>query len=425
VVIRLAGKASAWQVELACPQCGAPVVLAETDRILSCGYCKVRLGISYSDHFRYFLEPDGVDANSKEIIYVPYWRFKGIAYSCRGNTVEHRFVDSSLLAVKAAFAPNSLGFRPQALKLRLASHATPGKFLKPALPLKKLISRVIEYTNNPDGSEDPLPVYHHAFVGETTSLIYSPFYIENGSAYDAVLNKLPALAPSSHFDDSLAFDECPAWQIKFNPMMCPHCGWDLMGEADAQVLLCRNCSSGWESSNDGLKRINTTAIQSKEPDALYLPFWRIRAQIVGLQLNTYADLARLCNLPRAIKKEWNERDLYFWLPAFKTPPQLILRLTRLISVYQPSDGELSENLPNASLFPATLPKSQAALGLKAAIASMGVPKRTIFPRLPEISIKVNEYILVYIPFDTSGGELINHTMQIGISKATLQFGRLI
>ena len=49
--------ANSWEVELQCPQCGAPVTLEEADRILSCAFCRVRLIMIYPGYPQYYLEP--------------------------------------------------------------------------------------------------------------------------------------------------------------------------------------------------------------------------------------------------------------------------------------------------------------------------------------------------------------------------------
>ena len=43
------------QVEQGCPQCGARIVLAETDRLLTCSFCGVRNYLQATGPFRYVL----------------------------------------------------------------------------------------------------------------------------------------------------------------------------------------------------------------------------------------------------------------------------------------------------------------------------------------------------------------------------------
>ena len=46
-----------WQIEQGCPQCGAPVTLDETDRLLACPFCRTRLYLVPEGHFRYHIPP--------------------------------------------------------------------------------------------------------------------------------------------------------------------------------------------------------------------------------------------------------------------------------------------------------------------------------------------------------------------------------
>ena len=48
-----------WQIEHNCPQCGAPVILDETDRLLTCPYCRTRLYLATTGYFQYHLPSAG------------------------------------------------------------------------------------------------------------------------------------------------------------------------------------------------------------------------------------------------------------------------------------------------------------------------------------------------------------------------------
>ncbi|HLA26741.1 MAG TPA: hypothetical protein VJZ49_02480, partial [Syntrophales bacterium] len=67
-----------WQIDHQCPQCGAPVTLDEADRLLLCPFCRTKLYLFVSDHFRYFIPAP--EARSRDIIYLPYWRLKGLSF---------------------------------------------------------------------------------------------------------------------------------------------------------------------------------------------------------------------------------------------------------------------------------------------------------------------------------------------------------
>jgi hypothetical protein len=42
-------------IEYQCPQCGAPAILTETDRLFTCQFCRVKSYLLPGDYFRYVL----------------------------------------------------------------------------------------------------------------------------------------------------------------------------------------------------------------------------------------------------------------------------------------------------------------------------------------------------------------------------------
>ncbi len=48
-------KSSNLRIDYQCPQCGAPAELAETDRLFTCVFCRVKSYLLESGYFRYRL----------------------------------------------------------------------------------------------------------------------------------------------------------------------------------------------------------------------------------------------------------------------------------------------------------------------------------------------------------------------------------
>ena len=67
--------------------------MEETDRLFACEFCRVTSYLYAKDVFRYLLPSKAAD--SKELVFFPYWRFKGMLFACAGNGVRHKFVDVS------------------------------------------------------------------------------------------------------------------------------------------------------------------------------------------------------------------------------------------------------------------------------------------------------------------------------------------
>jgi DNA-directed RNA polymerase subunit RPC12/RpoP len=402
-------------IEHQCPQCGAPADLKETDRLFACEYCRVRSYLQPKGFFQYVL-PQAAPEN-KNLLYLPYWRFKGMLYSCIHDGVHHRFIDVSRQALNSRYFPMSVGLRSQALKLKFVSPEIDGRFLQP----KQSFEDVIQIFENRFSKSLKGPVYHQAHIGETLSLIYSPFYLEE-KVYDAILNKPVSQKLLDNFDIGQYPGGRPKWHINFLPALCPACGWDLHGGADSLALDCRNCNSLWQTAKKGFKRLKFAYIPGNDDNITYLPFWRIRAEISGITLDSYADLIRLANLPKIAQNGWNDIGFRFWAPAFKIRPKKFLALARNITLSQPQDRPISE-LPDIDLYPVTLSVLEAIESLKINLASFMKPPKTLLPQLPDITIKPKSYTLIYIPFTEKHHEFVSQQFRQAINKNQLSLAK--
>ena len=110
--------------------------LEETERIFTCAWCRVKLCLGHRGPLEYVIPPPSPPGG--EILYVPYWRLKGMAFSCLSSgTVEAGAVDLSHLAIAAPFLPWSLGIQPQLARLRLLSPSMEGSFLAPSVTIEQ------------------------------------------------------------------------------------------------------------------------------------------------------------------------------------------------------------------------------------------------------------------------------------------------
>lgn len=354
---------------------------------------------------------------NKNLFLFPYWRFKGMLFSCVSNGIEHRFVDASHQAVNSSYLPVSVGLRSQALKLQFVSPETKGRFIKPSQSFEKVMDIFDKrFKKSLSGS-----VFHQSHIGETLSLIYSPFYID-GKIYDAVLNKPVSQVLPDDFDIECFPGGTPGWRIKFIPTLCPHCGWDMDGERDSLVLNCRNCNSVWKPSGNGLKRIKFAHIRGEGDNIIYFPFWRIKTEISGIKLDSYADLVRVANIPKKIQKKWEDIEFRFWALAFKVRPRTFLQLSRNITFSQPRE-KLIQELPDATLHPVTLPVKEAVESLKINLANFIKPRKKIYPLLGDIKIRPKSYLLVYIPFEIRHHEFIQPAFHLSINKNQISLAR--
>lgn len=413
-----------WEVELQCPQCGAPVLLEEADRILTCAFCRVRLLLIYPEYPRYYLEPYQDQKPDQERIYVPYWRFKGIAYAGLQPQGENRVVDVTFLADEIPFLPPHLGLQARAFKLRLLPSQKKGRFIQPHFSFKKCLPQITgEQDSFPDSEEIPA-IFRQTFIGETISLVYAPVFIKEGSVYDGLGDRLLGNAQESDFEKFPAAVQEEFRQVQFIPVICPYCGSDLQGEKDTYVLLCRNCDRVWEFSQGELKKISFGIIEALgERPPYYIPFWRIRTRITGWPLNSYNPLIRGTlhqgNRPGGEEKE----EFFFWLPAFKISPSVFLTISKAVSFRQPFEYPFPERVPKGPYYPVTLPWEQAADGLNAVAAD--IVKTHFVSDIPPIMVEALDHLLFFIPFHLQGSELVQEEIALGINKNALHFGRFL
>lgn len=398
-------------IEHQCTQCGAPAILKETDRLFACEFCRVNSYLIQDDFFRYLL-PNAAP-NNKDLVFFPYWRFKGMLFSCMESGIQHRFIDVSHQAVKSRYFPVSLGLRSQALKLNFVTPDISGYFLKPTLAFKDVMNLFMQRFSTSLTN----PVFHQSHVGDTVSLIYSPFY-EEKKIYDAVLNEPVSPILPDDFETTALPGGRPDWNTQFIPTLCPGCGWDLEGRRDALVLICKNCNSIWRPATTGFKPLKFAIMPTRDENTLFLPFWRIKTDISGITLNSYADLIRIANLPKAVQGSWKDEEFRFWSPAFKVRPRVFLRLGRNVTLSQPRE-ELVGELPKDRLHPVTLWIEEAVESLIINLASFLKPQKELLPILKDIKIKPKSYLLVYIPFVEQHHEFIQPSLYLSLNKTQL------
>lgn len=351
-----------------------------------------------------------------DIIYLPYWRFKGVRYACRLSGVEHRFLDISALAMEGGppQIPFSLGFRSQALSLRLVSNETQGKFIRPGK-----FKTTLQALDKPGLflKKNRSPVFQED-IGETASLIYSPFYIHENRLFDGILNTpIQTILPGdiNMSDPNLCR---PEKETLFVSGICPDCGQDLEGHFNSLVLVCRNCQTLWKTRGNKLGKIKYTSEKPKQPHDVMIPFWKIKADLSPIVMKTYADLVRMGNLPKAIQPEWENQTLYFWAPAFKLQPKIFMRLSTQFAIAQP-DPPLEKKIRKNIHLPITLPSAEAIQSIKITLASLVRPLKDHLPDLSKAKVVPREIGLVFLPFEPRHHEYFNPNLNIAINKNIL------
>ncbi len=393
-----------FQIDMQCPQCGAPVVLNETEYIIQCDFCRT-CNILHTHPFPcYYMEPTLKKYSSLKIAYVPYWRFKGLEFTLGKKTPGFRVIDLSYLAVKKSLLPPTLGLRSQTQKLKFLHKGITGSFLPPAISRKEILQQI-------GGTGDK-----KVHIGEILSLIFMPFYQDRDLMYDGLTGSAVAMRSS----DLDANKKSPAYNLKFTPSICPNCGWDLKGETDSLVLHCNNCTSFWLISNKKLNRIKAMFFDTKSD--IHMPFWRLQIEFSKLKCSTHAHLIKIANIPTIIQKSDKQKILYFYIPAFKINPKLFLRIGKQTTLARIEPSRI-ENIPQGRFHPVDLPLKEGFQAVGPLLMNLCVSKKDIWNILADENPKLLSYCLVYAGFHATGSEYIQKTLGFSIQKNSLKFGR--
>ena len=338
-------------------------------------------------------------------------------FFCGPASIQDRFVDISQQAVASSYFPFSVGVRSQAMKIRFVTPDTKGRFLKPTREYQEIFGSFEQRF----ARSLPKPIILQSQIGETLSLIYSPFYVKD-KLYDAILGKPISEMLPEEFDSADFAETDPPGHIHFVSTLCPNCGWDLEGERDALILRCRNCNTAWYPVEKKLKQMKFAHIACQGEHTVYLPFWRIRADFTGLDLNSYADLIKVANIPKVVQSEWHDIAFRFWIPAFKLRPRIFLRLASQITLVQPQDVLVPE-FPDRKIYAGNLPVEEAIECLKLTLASFMRPRKILAEKLPQIKATPKSVSLIFLPFNESHHEFIQPDYQIAINKNVMSLSK--
>lgn len=391
----------------------------ETDRLFSCLYCRVRLYLPSQTPFQCYIPPKTIPKDGLPL-YMPYWRFRGVSYLRKGFQVLHRVVDTSVAGYPLKGLPYSLGLRPQAMRLRFLASDTPGRFIMPSLDLQAFLGRIGHgLSATPLRAE--LPLHGHAFIGETVTLIHTPFFFNGDGLWDALMDRfLPVDGVSLESLSSL--QEVPRDTLRFLAALCPECGRDLEAHKDSAVLLCTSCQCAWEPGTGGFERVQTGVVESEEEAHLWLPFWRMEVEFEGLSLNSVADFIRFTGLPRIPLYSVETAPFAFWVPAFKLHPHLFLRVSRQMTVAQLAERE--EDWPaSGEIHPCCLPPGEALECLPILLADLSPAREAVFPRMKHAAPVGRKRRVVLVPFLRKPLEIIQPRLGFSIPVSALRFGR--
>ncbi len=467
-----------YKVEVPCPQCSAPVLLEETDRILTCRYCRTRVALIPKDYFRYCILPR--DPKSKQMFYVPYWRLRGLFFFNRNLHIENRMFDTSVLASPVPHMTYSLGVRCQTLTLKPVDPEMEGRFLQPKISKQRVIQKIedmvnfskkiqnnlnsvsedvpsilppwaifkkrelsfnifkVEITDFPLKSRNGKRNIKNAhqdtstikkeenfsdnlkeFIGETISMIYFPIYLKNNHLYDGVLKNPISSHPVTENDLRPLIQDDMQWKLDSIPLNCPECGWELPGERDSIFFYCQYCSTGWLLYKDQFRKCSVGIVESNKEISIYMPFWKMVVEAKGLIEKRYTDQIKRNFRIQSDVTKLTSTTTTFWSPAFKLAPEAFINTARNVSTQDPK-LKYREDILKLPLFPVTLPASEALESVRLIIAQLAESKENIFHLLPNLKIHPKQAMIVYLPFKIRGIELIQQELHLSFFHSAIR-----
>lgn len=396
---------SNFKIDMQCPRCGAPVVLDEAECIVQCAFCKTR-HVLHTDPFPcYYLEP-APEFKTPKILYVPYWRFRGMEFNFKGEEQGCRVMDHSCPAVNKTGLPISLGLRTQTRTLKFIRKGIEGSFTAPDIAKKEVIEQMS------GGDENKI------YIGETLSLIFMPFFHDQGRVFDGLSGNDTDIA----FSDLAADKKSPGHPLSFTPCLCPNCGWDLDGRTDSFVLSCKKCMSFWLIRQKKLNRISAVFSDPGPDTDILIPFWRLQIEFSPAGWSTHADLMRITNVPKVIAREHEKQPMCFYIPAFKIAPKLFLRLAKQMSLAGINPEQAPKKIPDIQFQPVDLALDEGVQAVLPVLAAMVVRKKETLETLKNEKLKLNSFSLAYLSFHASGNDYVQDKIGIGLPKNALQTG---
>ncbi len=405
-----------------CPSCGAEIELSEAERLIRCPYCDVQNFMVTRGALRFVLPDKAPDHIRREdMFYAPYLRFKGNIYYCKGKHLKYKVVDTTQQGMDGSVLPPSLGLRPQAMPVSLVTDAIEGRFLRQTIKAKTLLERAALLTVI-DSENIKAPFYHRAYVGETVSCIYLPLYIDQDALYDAVTNTVLGRGDAIEKMQIQALKYKSSWSPHFLATHCPHCGDLLAAAHDSLILNCENCQSSWEEKQGGFQKIRWSAVATAFKEMYCLPFWKLSVRATGIEMKSFADFLQVSNQPLVIQKWHRERELSFFLPAFKVRPSTFLRLGKNMTLSQGRVPPGEQQVPK-KLHPVTLQRKESIQALKSVFADSALNKQNLLPQLPNVHFHTLDSKLMYLPFFDKGHDYVQEQTGISLAKSVLHFGR--
>lgn len=415
------------KIDQNCPGCGAQITLSEDDRLVTCEFCGSKNYKSSSSGNSYTLSYTlDLSIDDNDLFFAPYLRFKGAVYCVKGKRVQNQLVDTTRAGFEGqqnSGLPVSLGVRPQTLSLLPITGQTKGTFIKQSVSTKQAFFAAAN-VHDIFSEKNKEPIHHRAFIGETISRIYQPYYIQGEHFYDAVLKRKVGSVDEVESMLREGVRASKSWEPRYISTTCRSCGGALDGCVDAVVLSCKNCKRHWHEEKQDFSQINWAIEEGITRDLEYLPFWKIRCVFDGYPLDTFGDYLQYTNQIVERHKRYSDLPLIFYVPAFKMNPKQFLRSASQLTLAQAHIKSSSDDYRiNGQV--ANLSVTEAIQSLKSVIGTTMMAGERSFALLRQIQPIVKEYSIIYLGFKRTPHDFLHQYDLTAIQTAAIRFGRYL
>jgi len=422
-------KSTPWQAKCECPQCGARVVLDVGSPLLKCPFCRTALYLCPRGPLTYYMEQERRPKDGEEIlVHLPFWRFRGIRYRVKDNTVHGTLLDATTPAAASLPTGATLGIRPQVAPLTLLGDG------RKALPATMDQQRALQAAlTRVKMAEADRPDFER-FIGETECLIHAPFFLTpNRTGEGGTLSGAWAGSSLRHRLDDEDFArlqaECrrpPATvSMRFLTLVCPECAGRLPAVTHAEAVVCAGCQRAWRIAGQSYQPLEYRIWRTADAgsNGRFLPFWHLELELGGLSLTTRAEMRHALIPYQQPPASWENDSPQLLVPAFKLNPAVLVRLAGNISL-APFDRpeETREFRRGETAESVRLPLTEAAQALKIVLSDLCARNRNLAPLVPGARLKIVRAGLVFLPFRTQGRDFVEPFSNQSVPAAALELG---
>jgi hypothetical protein len=212
-------------------------------------------------------------------------------------------------------------------------------------------------------------------------------------------------------------------QVRFLPMLCPNCGTDMHGSKESIVLVCSQCTTAWRATTIRFEKTGFSIWPVLQQADLWLTFWRFDIRCDTIPMETSADVFQFTKMQAIPGAVTGKQKFYFYIPAFKTNPEVLLRLGRIVSLKQPPLEQMQLQALTR-FYPVNLGQQEAFEAVPVLLDDMSMAKKAAFTKIRDAKFELQSAAsLLFIPFVKKGYEFVQPQLNLSVLENALKWGQ--